>query len=105
MRSSFLSDWLACHCEERNDEAILFYNRPPDEIARWLERIFDENLFPRNGMIAWCHGCAEGSSVLGRVQRLVDCIKFPCRPLYIRLRGKTRQARMSPRAEHIRGTN
>jgi hypothetical protein len=44
----------------------------------------------------WCHGCAEGSSVQGRVRRDVQGIMFPCWRGINRPSGNNRQARMNP---------
>jgi len=44
----------------------------------------------------WCHGCAEGSSVLKRVRRDVRGTAFPCRRGIRRPWSNDPQARMNP---------
>jgi hypothetical protein len=44
----------------------------------------------------WCHGCAEGSSVLGRIRRGVRGTTFPCWRGIRRPSRNNRQARMNP---------
>ena len=50
----------------------------------------------RSRLEIWCHGCAEGSSVQGRVRRDVRGTTFPCWRGIRRPSSNNRQARMNP---------
>ena len=71
--------------------------RTPGPSSSWIP-VFTLKCLPflQQVLEIWCHGCAEGSSVLGRVSRDVCGTTFPCWRGIRRPSSSNREARMNP---------